>query len=93
LYEVLLDKRVQAIIIEPFDYPTLASARIRDQTLIMEFDDAPVPHGLIMSRKALPPAQQQAWRALVDGMRADGTVTRIFEKYFKPELAQAMTRF
>ena len=93
LYEVLLDKRVQAMIIEPFDYPTLASARIRDQTLIMEFDDPPVPHGLIMSRKALPPEQQQAWRALVDGMRADGTVTRIFEKYFKPDLAQAMTRF
>ena len=93
LYEVLLDKRVHAIIIEPFDYPTLASARIREQTLIVEFDDPPVPHGLIMSRRALAPEQQQAWRTLVDGMRADGTVTRIFEKYFKPDLAQAMTRF
>ena len=46
-----------------------------------------------MSRKALPPAQQQAWRALVDAMRADGTVTRIFEKYFKPELARQLTQF
>lgn len=93
LYEVLLDNRVQAMIIEPFDYPTLASARIREQTLIVEFDDPPVPHGLIMSKKALPPAQQAAWRALVEGMRADGTVQRIFEKYFKPELALQMTRF
>ena len=93
LYEVLLDNRVQAMIIEPFDYPTLQSARIRSQTQILEFDDPPVPHGLIMSRKALPEAQIAAWRALVDGMRADGTVRRIFEKYFKPDLARAMTTF
>jgi polar amino acid transport system substrate-binding protein len=93
LYEVLLERSVQAMIIEPFDYPTLQSARIRELTQIVEFDDPPVPHGLIMSRKSLSPAQLQAWRALVDDMRADGTVQRIFEKYFKSELAQAMTRF
>ncbi len=93
LYQVLLDNRVQAMIIEPFDYPTLDNARIRERTRILEFDDPPVPHGLIMSRATLSPAQQQAWRELVDAMRADGTVQRIFEKYFKPELAQTMTRF
>lgn len=93
LFQALLDNRVQAMIIEPFDTPTLESPRIRAQTLILAFDDPAVPHGLIMSRKALAPEQQQAWRALVDAMRADGTVTRIFEKYFKPELARAMTEF
>ncbi len=93
LYQVLLDNRVQAMIIEPFDYPALENARIRDQTVVVEFDDPPVPHGLIMSRKALPADQQQAWRELVAGMRADGTVQRIFEKYFKPDLARAMTQF
>lgn len=93
LYQVLMDRGVQAMIIEPFDYPTLESARIREQTQIVEFDDAPVLHGLIMSKKALSPAQQAAWRALVDEMRRDGTVQRIFEKYFKPELARTMTRF
>lgn len=93
LYQVLLDNRIQAMIIEPFDYPALENARIREQTVVIEFDDPPVPHGLIMSRKAVPDAQQQAWRDLVDGMRADGTVQRIFEKYFKPDLARAMTRF
>jgi len=93
LYQVLLDNRVQAMIIEPFDYPTLESARIRELTQIVEFDDPPIPHGLIMSKKSLPPAQQQAWRDLIDAMRADGTVQRIFEKYFKPDLARTMTRF
>ena len=93
LYQVLLDNRVQAMIIEPFDYPTLESAKIREQTVILEFDDPAVPHGLIMSRKSLPPAQQRAWRDLVEGMRADGSVQRIFEKYFKPELARTLTQF
>jgi polar amino acid transport system substrate-binding protein len=93
LYQVLLENRIQAMIIEPFDYPALENANIREKTQIMEFDDPPVAHGLIMSKAALPAQQLQAWRDLVDGMRADGTVQRIFEKYFKPELARSMTRF
>jgi polar amino acid transport system substrate-binding protein len=93
LYQILLGNRVQAMIIEPFDYPALQSANLREQTAIVEFDDPPVPHGLIMSKTALSPSQQQAWRTLIDGMRADGTVQRIFEKYFTPDLARAMTQF
>jgi polar amino acid transport system substrate-binding protein len=93
LYQVLLDNGVQAMIIEPFDYPAVGSGKLREQTAILEFDDPPVPHGLIMSRKALSAQQQQAWRALVDAMRSDGTVLRIFEKYFTPDLARAMTQF
>ena len=93
LYEVLLENRVQAMIIEPFDYPTIEQATIRAVTQVLEFDDPAVPHGLIMSKKSLPPAQQRAWRALVDEMRADGTMQRIFEKYFSAEWARGMTRF
>ncbi|MEO8280041.1 MAG: transporter substrate-binding domain-containing protein [Ideonella sp.] len=93
LYQVLLDNRVNAMIIEPFDYPALQSGKLREQTQIVEFDDSPVPHGLVMSKKSLLPEQQQAWRELVDAMREDGTVEKIFGKYFKPELAKAMTRF
>ena len=93
LYAVLLENRVQAMIIEPFDYPTIEQATIREVTQVLEFDDPAVPHGLIMSKKALPPEQQRAWRALVDEMRADGTMQRIFEKYFPAEWARAMTRF
>ena len=31
LYQILMDNRVQAMIIEPFDYPSLASGRIRER--------------------------------------------------------------
>lgn len=93
LYQILLSNQVQAMIIEPFDYPAIESGKVREQTTIVEFADPPVPHGLIMSKKALVPAQQQAWRAVIDSMRADGTVQRIFEKYFTRDLARAMTQF
>jgi len=93
LYQILLANQVQAMIIEPFDYPAVERGKVREQTTIVEFDDPSVPHGLIMSKKALGAAQQQAWRSVIDGMRADGTVQRIFEKYFNRDLARAMTQF
>ncbi|MBP0600536.1 transporter substrate-binding domain-containing protein [Herbaspirillum sp. LeCh32-8] len=93
LYEALLLNRIQGMIMEPFDYPAVQEKRIRDVTSIISFNDPSVPHGLIMSKKALPPAEQEKWRALVDAMLADGTVRKIFEKYFNPELAASMVEF
>jgi len=52
-----------------------------------------VPHGLVMSRRSLGDAQCAAWRELIKGMRADGTMLRIFEKYFPADLARSMTQF
>ncbi|EJM98401.1 ABC transporter substrate-binding protein [Herbaspirillum sp. YR522] len=90
LYEALMLNQIQGMIMEPFDYPVVQEKRIREVTSIIGFNDPPVPHGLIMSKKALAPTEQDKWRALVDGMLADGTVLRIFEKYFTPELAASM---
>lgn len=93
LYTILLDGDIQAMIIEPFDFPVIAGAQLKAQTQILEFADPPVPHGLVMSRKSLPPAQLQAWRDVIQSMRADGTIRRIFEKYFPADLARQMTQF
>lgn len=93
LYELLLANKIQGMIIEPFDYPALNEKRIRDVTSIVEFNDPAVPHGLIMSKKALPPEEREKWRSLVNAMRSDGAMRRIFERYFKPELAAAMLEF
>lgn len=93
LYELLLANTIQGMIIEPFDYPVLQEKRIRDVTSIVEFNDPAVPHGLIMSKKALPPEEREKWRALVDGMRSDGTMRRIFERYFRTDLAAEMVEF
>lgn len=93
LYQTLMLNHIQGMIIEPFDYPALEERNIRELSLIIEFPDPSIRHGLIMSNKAIPPDEQEKWRELVNGMRADGTVRRIFEKYFKPDLAAAMVNF
>ena len=93
LYTILLDDDIQAMIIEPFDFPVIAGAQLKAQTSILEFADAAIPHGLVMSRKSLPPAQLQAWGDVIQSMRADGTIRRIFEKYFPADLAKQMTQF
>ena len=93
LYQTLTLNHIQGMIIEPFDYPALGEKNLRELTTIIEFNDPAVPHGLIMSRQALSPAEQENWRSLVHGMRADGTLRRIFEKYFKPDMAAAMVDF
>ena len=93
LYQTLIQGRIQGMIIEPFDFPALEEKRIREVSTIIEFNDPSVPHGLIMSRKALSATQLAQWRAIVNGMRADGSMRRIFEKYFTPEMAGALVNF
>jgi polar amino acid transport system substrate-binding protein len=93
LYQTLMLGRIQAMVIEPFDYPVLEDAKIRDATMVIEFNDLPVPHGLIMSKKALSEQEQAKWRSLIQAMRNDGTTRRIFEKYFNPALAATLVNF
>ncbi len=93
LYEVLMSNQIQGMIIEPFDYPQVHSEAIRQHTRVVETGDAPTPHGLIMSNKSLLIEERAQWRALVDEMRADGTVERIFAKYLPADLAHTLVDF
>ena len=93
LYTILLDNSIQAMIVEPFDFPVIEGALLKAQTALLDFGDPAVPHGLVMSRKSLSDAQQAAWRDVIVAMRSDGTMLRIFEKYFPADLARQMTQF
>jgi polar amino acid transport system substrate-binding protein len=93
LYQTLMLGRIQGMIIEPFDFPAIEEQKIRAMTTIIEFNDPPVPHGLIMSKKALSATQMETWRSVINAMRADGTLRRIFGKYFQPDLANALVNF
>jgi len=93
LYQIMIDNQIQGMIVEPVDYSTIETSRLRELTLILDFEDAPVLHGLVMSKKSISPEQQQAWREVILAMRADGTMRRIFEKYLAPDLARVMTQF
>lgn len=93
LYELLVTNKIQGMIIEPFDYPALEEKKIRRVTSIVEFNDPSVPHGLIISKKALPAEEREKWIKLINDMRNDGTMHRIFERYFQPELTTQMLDF
>lgn len=93
LYDVLMSNQIQGMIIEPFDYPQVQSEEIREHTNVVETGDAPTPHGLIMSNKSLTLEERAQWRAVVDEMRADGTVERIFAKYLPADLAHTLVDF
>lgn len=93
LYQALQLNLIQGMIIEPFDYPSLEEKKIHELANVVEFTDPAVPHGLIMSKKALAGPEQEKWQALLKGMRDDGTMRRIFEKYFAAEQAAAMVEF
>ncbi|MEO8599454.1 MAG: transporter substrate-binding domain-containing protein [bacterium] len=93
LYQIMALNRIQGMIIEPFDYPQVDTDAIRTMTTIVDLNDASVPHGLIMSKKAITLDEQKKWRSLVNTMRADGTVLRIFEKYFNTDLARSLVTF
>lgn len=93
LYKTLMLNNIQGMIIEPFDFPAVQGKEIRDVTSIIEFNDPAVPHGLIMSKKSLSSVEQEQWRSHLNAMRSDGSLRRIFEKYFKPDLANAMVNF
>lgn len=93
LYELLMSGRIQAMIIEPFDTPVVESATIGARTKAVEFDDPSVPHGLIMSKAALSAEERQHWRALVNDLLTDGTIEKIFQKYFSADLAHRLIQF
>ncbi|QDQ26160.1 amino acid ABC transporter substrate-binding protein [Chitinimonas arctica] len=93
LYKNLILNRIQAVIIEPFDYSDLDDYQVRDLVNVIATDDVSIPHGLIMSRKTISSAEAEKWRALLLAMRADGTLQRIFEKYFNREEARAMVNW
>lgn len=93
LYETLLNNHIQGMIVEPFDSPMLQERKIRETTAIIAFNDPSIPHGLIMSRKSIPAEQQEKWRRIVDEIRSDGTLLKIFTKYFNTDLANAMINY
>jgi len=93
LLNMLLLGRIQGMIIEPFNYSQVESRELDRLTTVLESGDPPTLHGLIMSKKSLPLDEQKKWRAIIDGMRQDGTLMKILQNYFDPAMAKSMVTF
>lgn len=85
--------RIQGMIIEPFNYRQVDSRSYQDITRILDMRDAPVLHGVIMSKKSLSAVERDKWKAVIEGMRKDGTLLKILRKYFDEGTAKSMVDF
>lgn len=85
--------RIQGMIIEPFNYTQVDSRALQSITTVIDTGDAPVLHGVIMSRKSLSESERNKWRAIIDGMVKDGTMLEILKKYFDTDMAKSMLDF
>jgi polar amino acid transport system substrate-binding protein len=55
-------------------------------------EDAPVPLGLVFSKKHFSPSEVQKWSDIVQKMRADGSLKLIYERYLGADGARRMLR-
>ena len=85
--------RIQGMIIEPFNYTQVDSRALQSITSVIDTGDAPVLHGVIMSRKSLSDSERNKWRAIINEMVKDGTMLKILKKYFDNEMAKSMLNF
>lgn len=93
LLQMMRLNRIQGMIIEPFNYSQVETRELDTMTRTLEAGDPPTLHGLIMSKKSLPAEELDRWRAIIDGMRRDGTLLKILRKYFEPAVAKSMVAF
>ncbi|AGX87978.1 substrate-binding periplasmic protein [Candidatus Symbiobacter mobilis] len=96
IFKKLRERRVDAM----FSQPPVYRKKIADlglQHLVHVQDWTPteqgVPHGLILAKSRFGEENARQWRALIDAMRADGTLQRIYSRYLPVEEAKQLLAF
>lgn len=96
LYDKLAAGRFQATLSQSVNYyPELQRRGLREQVQILDWmpHEGPMVGGLILSKRYCSAAELDKWRALVDGMRADGSLRRILLDYLPAPEVESMLRF
>lgn len=96
LYDKLAAGRFQATLSQSVNYvPELQRRGLREQVQILDWmpHEGPMVGGLILSKGYFSASEVEKWRALVEGMRADGRWRRILLDYLPEPEVEAMLRF
>jgi polar amino acid transport system substrate-binding protein len=96
LYDKLAAGRFQATLSQSVNYyPELQQRGLREQVQILDWmpHEGPMIGGLILSKRYFSAAEVEKWRALVEGMRADGSWRRILLGYLPEPEVEEMLRF
>ena len=93
VFRKLKEQRVDAMFSQPPAYRrNIAELGMQNDVVVQDWTpgEKGVPLGLIMSRRRFSDADVARWQALLNAMRADGTLKQIFTKYLPPDEAGKM---
>lgn len=96
LFRKLKDRRIDTL----FSQPPVYGKLLRDhemQGMVAIQDWTPkekgVLHGLILAKSRFAESEAQRWRQIIDDMRNDGSLRRIYERYLSPAEAAVLLDF
>lgn len=96
VFKKFQDRRVDALFSQPPVYRKFwQELGLQDTVVIQDWTphEKGVPHGLIMAKSTFTAKQAEQWREVLQAMRRDGTLLRIFSHYLPAHEAQAMLAF
>jgi len=73
----------------------ISTFKLETKVLVQDWftTDQPIAHGLMLSRKHFNEPEISKWRAIVRGMRLDGTLQKIFERHMGAAAAKRLMQF
>lgn len=96
LFQKLRDRRIDAMYSQPPVYRKHSAELGLDKNILIQ-DWAPsekgLPHGLILAKSRFSPKEADYWRGLIQQMRADGTLQRIYHRYLPAQEAERLLNF
>lgn len=96
IFKKLKEKRVEAMFAQPPVYrKKLADLHMQAEVMVQDWtpDESGVPHGLILAKSRFSEVQAQQWRKLIEEMRKDGSLLKIYEHYLPPDEAARLLQF
>jgi polar amino acid transport system substrate-binding protein len=96
LFGWFANKRVDLLLAESIVYvPRLKALGLGDSVLIMDWvpTEKPLVGGLMLSRHNFNATQAQAWQGLIQDMRRDGTLRRIYSHYLGDHYTDAVLAY
>jgi polar amino acid transport system substrate-binding protein len=93
VFRKLKEQRVDAMFSQPPVYRrNMAVLGMQNEVMVQDWTpgEKGVPHGLILSKRRFSQADVARWQALLNEMRADGTLNGIFAQYLPPDEAGKM---
>lgn len=96
LFKKLKEGRIDALFSQPPVYRKhLHDLGLQGQVVVQDWtpSEKGVAHGLILAKARFSEADARQWQALVAGLRGDGTLKRIYNRYLSPNEAAALLDF